>query len=114
MSDDDPGFDMRDYGYPTELPKGAVQVGPKVAYTWREGQPKEIENLTIWHWCDHNLWAANPSSNPDYLPYEGWVPTGVGAHDLMAVEPLHLEPSIYWPGCCGRHGFLRGDVWTDA
>lgn len=105
--------DTRDYGYPRELPRGAVQVGPKVCYTWGDGV-KELRNLLVWHWCDHNLWHADPTKNPAYIPYDGWVPTGVQAHDFLSAEPLHLEPSVYWPACCGMHGFLRDDVWTDA
>lgn len=41
------------------------------------------------------------------------LPVGVGRHDLIADEPLHLEPSLLWP-CCGKHGFVRGGVWTEA
>lgn len=105
--------DTRDYGYPTDLPHGAVQVGPKVCYTWGDGI-RSIENLLVWHWCDHNIWTTKPGFNPDYLPYEGWNPGGVQAHDLVQVEPLTLSPSIFWVSCCGLHGFLRDDVWSDV
>jgi len=91
-----------------------TRVGPLVACETGV-EPYGHGGLLIWHWCDHHLWAGRPhfDAHPDEYPAR-WVPAGAGAHDLVSLHPLHLEPSVYWPGCCGLHGFIRNGVWTDA
>lgn len=85
-------------------------LSDKVAYSWTcnvaepEGHIHTIACLWIWHDCDHSLDPAKKAS-PDYP--EGWTPAGVGLHDLISIEPLHIEASVYWPNCCGMHGWVR-------
>lgn len=90
-------------------------VGERVAYSWacEHTDPAEhvIRCLLVWHDCDHSLDEARRNS-PAYP--EGWKMTGVNAHDLIAAEPLHIEASVYWPGCCGLHGFIRNGEWVGA
>lgn len=102
----------RDY-LPKELPTNAIDAGGGVGYTWGEGE-KTLDNLLIWHWCDHHLWREKPGFQEEYMPTPGYTPCGAGAHDFIQAEPLHLEPSIYYPGCCGKHGWIRDGKWTDA
>ena len=111
------------YAGPDVLPDpGLVRAGDRVAYGWDEGEsvahhrplaPPGL-NLLVWHWCDYSVWRADPTKNPAYIPESQWVPSGCGAHDLVAVEPLHLEPSVYWPDCCGLHGWIRNGQWVPA
>lgn len=97
-------------------------LGERVAYSW--GMPASadpathvptIDDLIVWHDCTHSVWRADPTKPPALIDvYDGWHPTGVGAHDLIAVDPLHIEASVYWPDCCGMHGWIRDGRWTDA
>jgi hypothetical protein len=93
----------QDITTPDELPLGTTRLGPLVAWEMRDGRP------LIWHWCDRHLWRT-PESIEEYL-VPTWAPTGEYAHDILSTDPLHLEPSVYWPGCCGLHGFIRDGVW---
>lgn len=45
--------------------------------------------------------------NPNHE--HSWASTA--RHLLVSEDPLHLEPSIGWQACCGRHGFIRNGVW---
>src|SRR6187431_1987998 len=92
-------------------------LGEKVAYSWTcysadgdndqglppYGHEHSIECLWVWHDCDLNLRPVDPHWTSTYV---GWTPAGVGAHDFISAEPLHIEPSVYWPACCGMHGFI--------
>lgn len=98
----------------------AIEDTDKVAYSWATvpgvpDEPKKIEQLLVWHNCDRSVWLADPSK-PDNVvrEYEGWTPAGVGLHDLISAEPLHIEASVYWPTCCGMHGFIRDGRWVSA
>lgn len=81
-----------------------------VAYSWVcniENHEHVIECLWVWHDCSLALdehRRENPKRTEDY---GGWTPTGVAAHDLISSAPLHIEASIFWPSCCGMHGFIR-------
>ena len=93
----------------------------KVAYSWSSlagvpDEPKIIDHLLVWHDCDHSVMLANPEvTHPETIrPFIGWHPTGVGAHDLITADPLHIEASVYWPSCCGMHGWIRGGAWVSA
>lgn len=88
-----------------------VVVGPLVAYEFNPSSHLGHGGLVIWHWCDHHLWAGREHYDTHREEYYFWVPTGVGAHQLVSSEPLHLEPSLYWPDCCGLHGFIRTGTW---
>lgn len=107
-------------------PPGMVIAGPRVAYRWIDGEPAPHhagvapvgQRLEVWHWCDKSEWRAHASREGRTLVedamHPAWLPGNAGAHDLIAAEPLHLEPSVYWPSCCGLHGWIRAGVWTDA
>lgn len=88
-------------------------LGEKVAYSWTCGKDHDhvIECLWVWHDCDLNL---RPVDDHWTSIYTGWRPAGVGMHDLITVEPLHIEASVYWPSCCGMHGWIRDGAWIDA
>lgn len=92
-------------------PEGTTPVGPTVAYSFgNEKYPHD--GLLIWHWCDHHNWAGRSGYDREPEEYLRWVPTGVGAHTLVSKDPLHIEPSINWPDCCGLHGFIRDGLWV--
>lgn len=87
-----------------------------VAYLWSCGYQEAwhehtIGCLVVFHDCDQHLTA---STGEDLAAFSGWQMTGVGAHDLINSDPLHIEASVYWPDCCGLHGFIRDGRWTPA
>lgn len=94
----------------------------KVVYSWsiflgvdEATHVKTIRDLLVWHDCDKNVWRGDPNKTQSVIDnYLGWHPTGVNLHTLVSVEPLHIEASVYWPTCCGMHGWIRGGSWTDA
>jgi len=89
----------------------------KVVFTWNdtEGRLPTIEDLLVWHYCDRSVWLKDPEKDPQAArSMEGFTPAGVGLHELISVEPLHLEPSLYWPTCCGMHGFIREGKWVSV
>lgn len=106
----------QDITSPDELPEGTTRLGPLVAYGWNRcnDAPHEhtIECLYVWHWCDHHLWTGRSHFDAHREEYRFWAPAGVGAHDLISIKPLHLEASVYWPGCCGMHGWIRDGAWV--
>lgn len=104
-----------DIAGPDELPKFATRLGPLVAYSWTS-DGRTINDLWIWHWCEHPLWEGRGKTEFEAHrdDYRFWSPAGVGAHDLITVDPLHIEASVYWPDCCGLHGWIRDGRWTDA
>lgn len=93
-------------------------LGEHVAYSWTCGKEEDpehehvIECLWVWHNCDQ---AVNEEVRTGHWSdiYLGWTPTGVAAHDLISSSPLHIEASVYWPYCCGMHGFIRNGKWED-
>ena len=92
-----------------------TMLADNVAYSWTCGKNHDhvIECLWVWHDCNQGL--ADPNRKriraDDYV---GWSPTGVGKHDLISSDPLHIEASVYWPACCGLHGWIRDGRWIDA
>jgi len=90
----------------------AVVIHPRIAVEWICDLDHEhvIECLWVWHDCDQVLGAESIAPGSTF----GWRPAGVGAHDLISVEPLHIEASVYWPECCGMHGWIRDGQWVDA
>lgn len=95
---------------PEVLPDGAIRVGPLVA--WQMMDFGRGPQVYVWHWCDHHLWAGRKGYDAHPEDFVFWVPTGTAAHTLVSIDPLHLEPSVYWPDCCGLHGFIREGRWT--
>lgn len=65
-----------------------------VYYSWFGDQPDP--------WIAHVCWKADRWQ---------WSWAGTGAHTLVSRVPLHLEPSIGWMSCCGRHGWIRNGLW---
>lgn len=63
---------------------------------------------TFWHRC-----AALADVPEDRTVTGPWVAASTHAHQLVARDPLHLEPSLLW-ACCGLHGWVRGGAWTSA
>lgn len=92
-------------------------LSDKVAYSWTCQEQNDsihshsINCLWIWHDCDRNL---DPPGDHWTDIYTGWKPTGVGLHDLISSDPLHIEASIYWPKCCGMHGWIRDGKYIDV
>lgn len=88
-----------------------------VAYSWTCGLKDDpdhthvIECLWVWHDCDLNL---NPVPDHWTHRYKGWQPTNVSLHDLISVDPLHIEASVYWTACCGMHGWIREGKWVSV
>lgn len=92
----------------------ALDGTDKVAYS-RTKTTDGVEGVLVWHDCDKHLWRADPEKDQSKIDdYMGWHPANVDAHTLVSIDPLHLEPSVYWPSCCGTHGFIRGGAWTPA
>lgn len=75
-------------------PGGVTCVTDDTYYGWPQGE----EHPWFWHWCTKR---------------GRWVGAGTDGHDLLARDPLHLEPSLPWP-CCGLHGWLRQGTWEPA
>lgn len=80
---------------------GAAPLGGEVF--WRpmpseDGTVVTIGQLLFYHWC---------------TGLQRWAIWHVSDHDLVSLEPIHLEPSLLWP-CCGKHGYVRGGAWVDA
>lgn len=92
-------------------------LGERVAYSWTCGKEQDpnhdhiIDCLWVWHYCDLKL---SPIEEHWTDIYVGWKPTGVVLHDLISTNPLHVEASVYWPRCCGMHGWIRDGKWIDA
>lgn len=89
-------------------------LGERVAYSWtcKHAAPEQhvIECLWVWHDCDLSLDPARRSVDG----YAGWKPTGVAAHTLIQAEPLTIVASVYWPECCGLHGFITAGRWDQV
>lgn len=101
-------------------PVQVFMLSDDVAYCWTSitgepDEPRTINHLMVWHNCTHSIWRTDPTKSQGLIDqYDGWQPTGVGAHDLITAEPLHIEASVYWPDCCGMHGFIRDGQWVSV
>lgn len=91
----------------------SIEGSDRIAYSWGrfasqpEDAPLTIRNLLLWHDCTQSVGKAD-ADRP------GWAPWGAGLHTLVAVEPLHIEASVFYPACCGMHGFIRAGRWVPA
>ena len=75
-------------------PFPVAKLTEDIYFGWADGDVKPW----FYHWCGaRNLWAG----------------AGTGGHELVAREPLHLEPSLLWP-YCNLHGWVRNGIWSDA
>ena len=64
-------------------------------------------NVAWWHWCSRTSTSGEAA---------GWVPCGLGKHDVtgsVAGADLTVSPSVL---CleCGKHGFLTNMQWRDC
>lgn len=66
-----------------------------------------ITCLWIWHDCPAILGPTTVAPGATF----GWMPTGVGLHTLVQVDPLTIRASVVWPECCGLHGFITDGAW---
>lgn len=95
-----------DWTDPTHPPVDAIRLGDdRVWVSWDSEFNRDDEPL-LWHWCTRRGWG------PDASP--GWAAAGGSGHDLIQCDPLTLSPSVYWPDCCGMHGFITDGQWRDA
>lgn len=113
MHEDDP-----DWTNPVHPPVEAEELGGHVWVSWGTSLNDGPHPL-LWHWCDRSVTIADDRKNNVtdrqawwYEPR--WVPAGGAGHDLISRDPLHLEPSILWPSCCGKHGFIRDGQWRSV
>lgn len=95
-----------------EPPKFSTVIGDGIAYSWKCGEEHQhtIDCLWVWHYCKQVLGPTTVAPGE----YFGWRPAGVGAHTLVQQAPLTITASVIWPECCGRHGFITDDVWSDV
>lgn len=88
--------------YGDEDGRDALPPSRDIYYAWRPDEP----NPWLLHYCK----LTGADVEPDHA--ERWVWAGTSAHTLVSRSPLHLEPSIGWQACCGRHGFIRNGLWV--
>ena len=106
---------------PADPAAHATEAGPLVRYEWTLGDhwyhrdlchpnpddcPRDSAHLLVWHHCA--LLAASPG------PWSGWRAAGVPDHTVITPEPLTLVASLYWPDCCGLHGWITEGKWINA
>lgn len=89
-----------------------VDHGGGVWSTW-PGGGLEQPRPHLWHWCTYT-WPQRTDPAPLHVSGSRWMLAGTGAHDMPARDPLTLSPSVYWPDCCGLHGFIRNGKWVAA
>ncbi len=90
-----PGLEMADL----------TRLNDDIYFGWLANEP----NPTFWHWC-----RALEGVPADQKVHDGcWVAARTSSHQLIAREPLHLEPSLLWK-CCGLHGWVRNGRWASA
>lgn len=103
--------------------RDAIEAGPLVRYEWtldehwyhrdlgHQGDcPHDSAHLLVWHDCALVLGPDSVAPGERF----GWRPSGVGLHTVTRVEPLTLVASLYWPDCCGLHGWITDGRWIDA
>lgn len=91
--------------------EGAIRLSDDLYASWfvnKDG--KEESHPILWHWCVPTSDDAAQVCRKGVAPH--WCPWGTKAHTVVSRDPLTLSPSVYWPGCCGMHGFVREGVYT--
>jgi len=76
----------------------------------RGAEARDRPCLWVWHDCDLILGPESIAPGARF----GWRPSGVAAHTLVQVEPLTITASVYWPDCCGKHGFITNGSYADV
>lgn len=106
----------QDIATPETLPPGATRLGPLVA--WEKDAFDGDYPICVWHWCDKSGWRVRAAAQGYEVVEDAmspaWLPASASAHTLVSLDPLHLEPSVYWPDCCGLHGWIRDGQWVGA
>ena len=103
---------MKVHGHHLENPPsewagvGARPLGGDVYWWYDPAAESVLRSILVWHWCPR--WPQI-SEAPDGK----WIAANVAAHDLVSIDPLHLDPSLLWE-CCGKHGWVRAGAWSDA
>ena len=109
-----------------KLPDHCVRISDQVAYSWFRCEDHflggkthdadcahDINHLLIWHLCDGHIEVEKRGPVE-----EGWFPcwraAGVSLHTLIQEHPLTITASVYWPECCGLHGFITNGEWVPA
>jgi hypothetical protein len=72
--------------------------------------PQDSNHLWVWHDCRYVLPADSVAPGEFY----GWRASGVSLHTVITPTPLTLVASLYWPDCCGLHGFITEGAWISA
>lgn len=101
--------------YQAIAPKAGIDVGPGVAVSFMrcqaEGEHEHTkECVWVWHDCAQILGSDSIMPGARF----GWRPSGIEAHTLVSLEPLTISPSLYWPDCCSKHGFITDGVYFDV
>lgn len=87
---------------------GAEPLGGDVYWRYDPDAEDVLRSILVWHWC-----PFRPPLTIDDAPDGRWIAANVAAHELVSIDPLHLEPSLLWE-CCGKHGWVRAGAWSDA
>lgn len=83
----------------------AIKLSDELYASWfTDGAGNEESHPILWHWCIPKDEAGASHCRKGLPPH--WCPWGTRAHTVVSKDPLTLSPSVYWPGCCGMHGFV--------
>jgi len=105
-------------------PENMIRISDDIGYTWTCYDPQgdngqglqwsshvhDITCLWVWHDCGQILGEDTIMPGARF----GWRPGGVRAHTLVQIDPLTITASVYWPDCCGKHGFITNGAWIAA
>lgn len=96
---------------------GALRLSDDLYATWSLNNDRP----TLWHWCTKANWIAKrrAEGKPDPEPETRiddpqWAAAGSGGHGMPSRDPLTLTPSVYWPDCCGMHGFVTDGIYKSV
>lgn len=85
---------------------GTIVVDPEwIWYAWY-GEPAYP---VVWHWCQTG--TRDTGCRFD-VPH--WCAVRAARHIIVTRDPLELEPSLWYPRCCGLHGWIREGRWIRA
>ena len=72
--------------------------------------PQDAFHLLVWHDCRYVL----PQDSVAPGEFYGWRASGTALHTVITPDPLTVIASLYWPDCCGLHGFITQGAWISA
>lgn len=77
-----------------------TKLDDRIAITRATGAP---HGILVWHLCPGE---------------DGWVATQIPLHTVPSgtedLTQLTVRDSLFWPDCCGLHGWLTDGVWSGA